>query len=162
MFFKFQFITAEKNNIVIAACKTPGSYRSLDTGPLQNTYSLTVREMLRLPPPFRCRAAARYAFTHGARNAPVSTVVSIPGHRKIRIHLRDAKRPGFHCRFDTGPPQNTYSLTGCETPRFPPPSRYRAAARYAFTHGVRNAPVSAAVPIPGYRNYRIGTASMRY
>ena len=108
MFFKFQFITAAKNNIVIAARKTPGSYRSLDTGPLQNTYSLTVREMLRLPPLFRYRATAKYAFTYGMRNAPVSTVVSIPGHRKIRIHLRDAKRPGFHCRPDTGLPQLPY------------------------------------------------------
>ena len=85
MFFKFQFITAAKNNTVIATRKTLGSCRSLDTGPLQNTYSLTVREMLRLPPPFRCRAAARYAFTHGVRNAPVSTVVSIPGYRNYRI-----------------------------------------------------------------------------
>ena len=131
MFFKFQFITAEKNNIVIAARKTPGyrrslntgplqnTYsltarktpgyrRSLDTGPLQNTYSLTVREMLRLPPLFRYRATAKYAFTYGMRNAPVSTAVSIPGHHKIRIHLRDAKRPGFRRRPDTGLPQLPY------------------------------------------------------
>jgi len=108
MFFKFQFITAAKNNTVIATRKTPGSYRSLDTGPLQNTYSLMVRETLRFPPQPRYRATAKYVFTYGMRNAPVSTAVSIPGRRKIRIYSRSAKRPGFHRCFDTGLPQLPY------------------------------------------------------
>ena len=86
---------------------------------------------------------------------PATAAASIPGRCKTRIHSRCAKCSGFHRCFDTGPPQNTHSLTGCETPRFPLPFRYRATTKYAFTYGMRNAPVSAAVSIPGHHKIRI-------
>ena len=101
----------------------------------------------------RCFAAGfmqNFHRTHGVRNAPVSAAASLPGSRKTF----------------TAP-------MGCETIRFPPLFRCRVHAKlspypwgakrsgfrrcfaagfmqnFHRTHGVRNAPVSAAASLPG-------------